>query len=376
MSNRTLALFPVLATSLLVACGGEAPPPVQQPLVQDDLVTLTPAQVQSAGIQSQAVTTGMQRQTVQVPGAVTSPDTSQATVGSLVEGRVERVAVLPGDRVRAGDLLVEIHSHELMDARAALATAEANLVYEEEAAQRAGRLYEAGAISLEELQRRTASLTGAAAEVNRATEMVEHLYPTAGGNASAVAPRDGTIFRTMVSTGQVVLPGTPLVRMGSSAELWVTAFLPEGTATAMEIGDEVEVEFPSLSRTRARASLIQQGQYVDPANRSVESRFRILAPPTGLRPGAFATVEVNSALAFQGVRLQEAAAVRLGGGDAVFLEEGEGRYRMQPVTVTPLEPGVVVVEGIPDGARVVVSGAYFLKSVMETAGAAEGGPEA
>lgn len=371
MPTRIALLVSALAAATLVACGGDAPEPERPAQIAGDVVTLTPAQVEAAGISASVFTTGEQRQMVRVPAVVASPDTSQALVGSLVEGRVERVAVLPGDRVRRGDLLVEIHSHELFDAEAELATAEAALTYEEASAARAMRLHEAGAISLEELQRRTASLSAARAEVARATEMVEHLYPTPSGNASSVAPRDGVVFDIRTRTGAVVLPGTPLVLVGSTADLWVTAYVPEGTATAMEIGDEVEVTFPALPGSSSPARLVQQGQYVDPANRSVDSRFQILDPPPGLRPGAFATVEVSTAANFRGAQLPEAAAVRLGGTDAVFLEEGEGRFRILPVTATPLEPGIVVVEGIPDGARVVVSGAYFLKSVVETAGAGE-----
>ena len=39
----------------------------------------------------------------------------------------------------------------------------------------------------------------------RAREMVEHLHPTAEGNASAVAPVAGTVFSVEVATGEVVL---------------------------------------------------------------------------------------------------------------------------------------------------------------------------
>lgn len=355
----------------LSGCGDAEAPPESSPPSTDGVVRLTEAQVEAAGLRWEAVHPGPLQQTVRVPGSVNPPDTSQATVGSIVEGRVVRVRVLPGDEVRAGQPLIEIHTHELSDAQADLTRAEAELEYESEAAQRAERLHEAGAISLEELQRRRAGLRGAEAEVSRALEMVEHLHPTPAGNTSAVAPQDGTIFAVTARTGQAVVPGTPLLQMGSTDVLWVTAFVPEGTSAHLEAGDVVDVDFQAPVDVTVRARLVRVGRYVDPANRSVEMRFELLDPPAGVRPGSFATVEVTTTAPFTGVELPEAAAVRMAGGDFVFVALGEGAFEARPVTVRPLQTGLVAVEGIDADALVVIDGAYFLKSAAEAGG--EGG---
>lgn len=350
---------------ILFGCGAEEPAPPEAQPEAPGTVRLTPEQAEAAGIVVQAVETLDMRQTVQVPGSVSPPDTARAVVGSIAEGRVARVRVLPGDRVRAGQTLVEIHSHELSDAQAALSAAEGEHEYAREAARRAERLHEAGAISLEELQRRRSSLRSAEAELERATEMVEHLHPTPSGNASIVAPQAGVVFTVDAQPGQVVLPGTPLVHMGSTDVLWVTAFVPEGTSASLEPGDEVTVAFRSPADVSARARLVRVGRHVDPVNRSVEMRFELADPPPGVHPGAFATVDITTTGAFRGMELPEDAAVRMGSRDAVFVEAEAGLFRAVDVTVVPIRPGLVAVEGIPEGARVVVEGAYFLKSTME-----------
>ena len=359
----------LLATSLaLGGCGEDAPPAEAMPAVADGVIRLTEAQVAVAALRWEAVSPGPLRQTVRVPGSVNPPDTAQATVGSIVEGRVVRVRVLPGDRVRAGQALVEIHSHELSDAQAALSQAESELEYQREAAQRAERLHQAGAISLEELQRRRADLRGAEAEEERAIEMVEHLNPTPEGNTSATAPQDGTVFTVTARPGQAVVPGTPLVHLGSTDVLWVTAYVPEGTSANLQAGDVVDVGFQAPAGLTARARLVRVGQYVDPDNRSVEMRFELIDPPTAIRPGAFATVEVTTTSSFTGVELPEAAAVRMGADDVVFVALGDGSFEPRVVTVRPLRSGFVAVEGLEPGAQVVIEGAYFLKSAAESGG--------
>lgn len=360
-----LELVAVTLILVLSGCAGEEPTPEAAPPEAPGTVRLTPEQVGAAGIRVSPMETLDLRQTVQVPGSVAPPDTAQAVVGSIAEGRVVRVRVLPGDEVRAGQTLVEIHTHELSDAQAALSAAQGEFEYAREAGQRAERLHEAGAISLEELQSRRAGLRNAEAELERATEMVEHLHPTPSGNASVVAPHAGVVFTVDAQPGQVVLPGTPMVHLGATDVLWVTAFVPEGTSAALEPGDQVTVSFRSVPDVTARAQLVRVGRYVNPINRSVEMRFELQEPPPGVHPGAFATVDITTTAAFRGMELPEDAAVRIGSRDAVFVEEEPGLFRAQDVMVLPVRPGLVSVQGIPEGARVVVEGAYFLKSTME-----------
>lgn len=368
-AGGTIALF--AGSLIVVACGSDAPPMETAAPDPGGVIQLSEAQVAAADLRWETVAPAALRETVRVPGSVNPPDTAQASVGSIVEGRVVRVRVVPGDRVRAGQSLVEIHSHELSDARAALTRAEAQLEYQQEATERAERLHEAGAISLEELQRRRAESRGAQAEAERAVEMVEHLYPTPEGNTSAVAPQDGTVFEVSARPGQAVVPGTPLLRLGSTDVLWVTAFVPEGTSAYLEPGDVVEVVFQAPAGLTAHARLVRVGGYVDPANRSVEMRFELLDPPAEIRPGAFATVEVTTTASFTGVELPEAAAVRMGTDDVVFVALGDGRFEPHAVTVRSLRPGFVAVEGLEAGLQVVVDGAYFLKSAAEADGEEE-----
>ena len=102
-----------------------------------------------------------------------------------------------------------------------------------------------------------------------------------------------------------------------------------------------------------------------------DERFELADPPAGVHPGSFATVDITTTGAFRGMELPEDAAVRMGSRDAVFVEDEAGLFRPVDVTVVPIRPGLVAVQGIPEGARVVVEGAYFLKSTME-AGEGEG----
>ena len=361
----------LLCAPALGACGGGEEAMTESMDVADGSVRLTEAQVQAAGIVTTSLATQTIAQPIRVPGSVQSPDTAYASVGSIVEGRVLAVHVLPGDVVRRGQALVEIHSHELDTAHRDLTAAEAEVAFHRNALERSQQLLEAGAVSLEEVQRRESDFRGAEAELRRAQEMVEHLNPSARGNVTAIAPRSGTVFKVEARPGQAVLPGSPLVEMGSTSVLWVTAFVPENTSSNLNVGDVVRVAFRSLNEVEVSARLVRTSNFVDPANRSVEMRFELDSIPDGVRPGSFAVVDIATSESFEGVALDEDAAVRIGEEDVVFVQESPGVYRPTPVTTIQLRTGTVAVQGLPAGAEVVTEGAYFLKAALE-AGSGEG----
>lgn len=354
----------------LMACGAEEPAAEVAAPEVPDVVRLSEAQVRVAGIRTEVVEPTMIRRQVEVPGSVHPPDTAHAVIGSIVEGRVTAVHVLPGDVVREGQPLVEIHTHELADAQSELTAARAEFSFRENAFARSEQLYEAGAVSLEEVERRSADLEAAKAHLTRSEEIVEHLVPSPAGHSTAVASRSGTVFAVNARVGQAVLPGSPLAEIGLTDVLWVTAFVPEQTASQLSPCDSVEVHFGVPGAT-AFARLVRAGNYVDPATRSVEMRFELPDPPAGVRPGSFAVVSVNTSEAFEGVELGGDAAVRLGDRDVVFVVEGPGVYRATTVEVAPTREQRVAVRGIPAGAEIVIEGAYFLKAALELASEAE-----
>jgi cobalt-zinc-cadmium efflux system membrane fusion protein len=371
--NRLFLLLRLIAATglfVLVSCGGdEAAVEAVEPS-EPDVVRLSEAQIRAAGIRTEVVEPSTIRRQTEVPASVHPPDPAHAVIGSIVEGRVTAVHVLPGDVVRRGQPLVEIHTHELADAQSELAAARAELEFRANAFSRSEQLYSAGAVPLEEVERRRADLEAARAHLQRTEEIIEHLVPSAEGHSTAVASRDGTVFQVHARVGQAVLSGAPIVEVGVTDVLWVTAFVPEQTASMLAPGDSVEVRFGGQDQA-AWARLIRAGNYVDPTNRSVEMRFELTSIPPGVRPGSFAVVSVTTSDAFEGLELGDDAAVRLGDRDVVFVVEGPGVYRAIDVEAASTRDRHVAVRGVPAGAEIVVEGAYFLKAALELAGEAE-----
>jgi len=359
------------ALLIFAACGPSEPPPAPVETPQG-LVRLTKEQMAVAGVRVEPVTLESVALQIDVPATVASPDTALAAVGSLVEGRVESVAVLPGDEVAEGAPLVFLHSHELTDALRDLAAAEARLSFAEAALQRSDQLLESGAVAREEAERRKAERDALAADVARAREWIDHLNPDDEGHVVMRAPRPGVVFEVLAHPGAGVTPGDPLVTLGRTDVLWVTGWMPEQESLHVGPGDEVAVRFQALPDKDVTAHVVRMGGAVDPIRRAVEVRAELSWVPRGVRPGAFATLLLPSTSADRRAMIPADAVQRLAGGEVVFVEREPGLYQPVSVTSHTLPDGRVTVEGLTEGQRVVVAGAYAVRSEMENASSAEG----
>jgi len=362
--------------ALIVAVGcsprEDAPPP--EGAAPAGAVHLTAEQLAVAGVVVEAITLRDVAREVEVPGTVASPDTALVAVGSLVEGRVESVAVVPGDHVEAGAALVFLHSHELTDALRDLSAAEARLAYADAALGRSGELLSAGAISREEEERRRADRDALVAEVARAREWVEHLDPDPDGHVVVRAPRAGTVFEVTVRAGTAVTPGTPLMSLGRTDVLWVTGWVPEREGVRLAPGDPVLVRFQTLPDAKAHGRVVRMGGAVDVVRRAVEIRVELSSVPPGVLPGAFATLFVRASEPEPAAVLPAEAVQRLSAGEVVFAEQEPGIYRPVPAVTLVLPDGTVGVRGLSEGQRIVVGGAYAVRSALEKQPAEGGEP--
>jgi RND family efflux transporter MFP subunit len=285
--------FPIVLLTIAAlgatACGGEAAPEAEA-AVTADTALLSSESLRIGGFELAAATEEPWRDAWQLAARVTLDPASTQPLGSIVEGRVLEVRVFPGDRVRAGDVLVAVHSHEVMDARQQLVAARAGATSAdsaattaESAAARAERLLAAKAISLGEVERtraaRTAALgarDAARAEYERAVAFLDHLVgsgtPEGTDEHAALlrAPFDGVVTAREVQPGQVVLVGQPLVAVARDAALGVLMRLPEEASAEVAVGAPVRFTVPAFAGRIFDARVTRIAPVVDSMSRAIE----------------------------------------------------------------------------------------------------------
>lgn len=222
-------------------------------------------------------------------------------------GRVERVAVRPGDVVARGAPLAAVAAdglrHELAIARTGSARARAALDVAEIAVRRAEREHrrrldlgellsreavEEAAFELEAATRRHA---GAAADLAAVEAELERL-DDALARSTARAPFAGTVAARHVDPGTVIAAGAPLVRLIGDGQGRVRFAVPPAEAGRLRPGLALRID--AAAAAAGRAELERVAPEIDAASQTVFAEAR-LAAAAALPPGSLVRVSPWSA---------------------------------------------------------------------------------
>ncbi len=388
---RPRRVVSALVFCVFAGCGGDdrpAPPADSTATAKPSNTALLSAEsVRIAGFTTSPVTRTAWRDVWRVPARLTLDAAATEPIGSIVEGRIVRVYAMPGDRVRKGQVLVSIHSHEMMDARAALARAkaqraraDANLRLAQSAAERGERLLALKSLSVAELERMNAARTDgesardeAAAELTRAEEFLDHLLGEGalpdGYDVHWVlirAPIDGLVVAREVQPGNVVLVGAPLLTVSRTTALTLVLQLPDDAAAAAHVGAPVSFAVAAAPGQRFSAVVTRVFPTMDTLTRTVEVQAAVRDGRGVLKPEMFAEAELSGAAA--GLALSvPSEAIQGFEGDTVVITGTAHGDGMQ-LAAMPVRVGrrsltrTEIVSGVDTSQMVVVNGAAVAKA--------------
>ncbi|MFP5397141.1 MAG: efflux RND transporter periplasmic adaptor subunit [Gammaproteobacteria bacterium] len=287
-------------------------------------------------------------------------DDAFSTVGTLrarqavmlrpeVSGRVVTLGFVDGQRVRRGQLLVQLDDRlpaaQLQQAQAQASIARANL-------QRNRELAAQNFVSQSAVDQSQATLEVAEAQVALARAQLERM--------KIVAPFDGVAGIRSVNLGDYVKDGADLVAIEDTSALWVDYRLPERYVTRVRVGQTVEVALDAAPERRLSARIEALDAQVDAEGRSLLVRARMDNAGGTMRSGMFARTRTVFASRSQAIVVPEEALVPLGERQLLFkVVDGPGgkvSQRIDAKVGVRLPGKVEVLEGLREGDLVVVAG--------------------
>lgn len=327
----------------------------------DGRVTLTEAAFANTQIQVEevrAVAEGGVSGALEVPGHVEFDPARVALISPRTTGRIERLTAVEGDRVAAGQPVAYILS-------TAFLTAQNDFVQ----ASRRARLLEAtqdaqGARALQEAARRRLELLGADSGVIGRLVRGEDPYAL----LPVTAPFAGSIIEAHALAGAAVEAGTPIFRLADLSAVNVVADVPERALPAVRRGQQASVRLAAYPDLLLRGRVTRIREELDPSTRTAKAIIQVSNAERALRPGMFASVSLGVPGASAGpatLTVPSSAVVTDGAERYVFVEIGPRSYERREVEVAPAANGrVTIMTGLSAGERVVIRGAFTLKSEL------------
>ncbi len=270
------------------------------------------------------------------------------TVRARAAGQVVAAPRREGERLAAGDTLCRLDD---TGEREQLAAAEARLASAERDAVAARRLFDRGTLPEAQLKKAEAALAQARAAVKRARLAVAWRV--------VKSPIAGMLQKQLAKAGDMLQPGAPCAVVVALDPLEVVAAASELEVSRLRPGMAVRAHF---ANGRALAGTIT---YIAPAGSAVTRTFTIKArlanPDMAMRAGMTARLDIPLP-GRKVARLPLSALVLADDGRlGAHVVRGDDTVAFVPLTIVSERPQAVLAEGLPAGARVIVTGQYFVR---------------
>ena len=327
---------------------------------EEGLVALTPQQIEASGINVVAVGRGGGEET-RLSGRVEPAIGARATVAASISGRVERVIVAPGTRVRAGDPLAVVVSGEAatMRANADAARAEAEaarLVY-----QRDRSLVTQGVVARQDLETsRARSLAADAGARAAAAQAHAAGAPDSGGRVTITSPVQGVVGAVQVAPGGFVSAGDIIANVSDPSKTELVFSAPPALAAQIAPGARVEVIAPS-----GNFAAIVLGVAADVREQGGMAIIRA-RPESGPLPPAGSAVAgvIVSGEGSDSLTVPVDAVQNVDGRSVVFVA-GDTGFRALPVLAGRRAGGhIEILDGLSGDERIAGKNAFLLKAEL------------
>lgn len=256
-----------------------------------------------------------------------------ASIEAKVTGRIGKMLVAPGQRVRLGDALVQLDAQEI---RAKHDQAKAVLEQSEKDLARYTQLLANKVTSQSEFDKIQSANRVAKAAL---AEAQTHL-----GYLTATAPFDGIITRKLADVGDLAAPGKPLLEMEDPAVLRFEADVPEAIIDCVRLKETLPVR---VGTTELNGIVAEIAPTADAQSRTFLVKLD-LPDSLNLRTGLFGRVAVPVSQS-RVLRVPAPAVIQRGQMELAFVVvEGHARLRLVK-TGKRFANEVEIVSGLSDG---------------------------
>ena len=353
-------------------------------------VKIEPDDQPKAGITVGSVEVRTMAQLLTVAGQVAMDEQHTSHVGTIADGRITAVYVLPGTAVRKGTVLAQLHSHmvhetvgALVQAYAAVDRQKSATAFAQQAADRYTHLYSIQAASLEEKQhaeqmvsQSKQDLIDAQANVRMEREHLSELLQVAPESLTPNnlydrelipirSPIDGVVVSRSVTVGQVVDTGFEAFAISNLSTVWVIAAVNEKDLGLVHNGARADVITQAYADTAFPARVASVGDTLDAQTRTIPVRITVENPGTKLRPGMFASAHISGPKTRTAMFVPENALQDVNGNQVVFTTQDGSTFKAQIVKLgTRSEGKAEVIQGLKPGDHLVIDGAFMVKGEL------------
>jgi RND family efflux transporter MFP subunit len=288
----------------------------------------------------------------------------ESRLGFRVGGKIVSRKVDVGSAVKHGQVLMELDPQDLKlsqaQALAALRAAETSRDLAAAELKRYQELRDKNFVSQAILDAKLSAAKSAQAQVDSA-QAAYRGQSNQAGYAQLVSDIDGVVTAVDAEVGQVVSPGTPVVRVAKSDEKEIVFGVPEDKVDTLRKTEDVQVRLWADPAKSVQGKIREISPVADPFTRTYAFKVTIPTSLSEAKLGMTAVVAFASKTPAPQIKVPLTALFHERNATSVWVVEN-GAVKLVPVTVNGVQGNELVLgSGVKPGQTIVTAGVNLLK---------------
>lgn len=275
----------------------------------------------------------------------------RVVIRSEAEGRVEKVYLDEGQKVKTGDVLVNISTERLS---LSLKLAEANSKLSESEFQTEKLLFDRSVS--------TASKVDSFRTKRDVDKISLEIAKLDFDKSQVKSPISGVIKKKIVGVGAYVNRGQNLFEIMDISQVLVLINIPEKEMRFVTPGKDVKVRIDAIPGTVFNGSVSTLGLEADLKNRSFPAEILLDNSNRQLLPGMMARAEMLTHAEPNEIIIPRYAVLERETNRIVFIEKNGIAIERPVILGTIIKDEVQVLSGLQSGDKLILSGHHFLTS--------------
>lgn len=321
-------------------------------------IRIDPVTIQNMGVRLGTVKRKTLVKYIRTVGNVTYDETKIYTVNTKFSGWIEQMHVnFEGEQVRKGQPLFDIYSPELVTAQEEFLLAYRQFKNVEGSDY--GRIRESSRRLLEASHKRLKYWDLTYKQILQ----LERSGKIQRG-VTVYSPASGVVTKKNAFAGHYVKAGENQFEIADLKSVWVDVDVYEYEVPWVRTGMPAEMELAYVPGERFKGRVLFIYPYLESKTRTARLRLAFPNPGLKLKPGMYATIYLNSAIAKDTLVIPQEAVIDSGVRKLVFVAKGQGRFEPREVKigVEGNDNEYQVLAGLKQGEQIVLSAQFMLDS--------------
>jgi len=379
---KKYGLLIIILPIILIGCAEnkEAEKEEHKESEHSQLVKLSAKSIKDIDLKTETVSLKPFTGFITIPAKVLANQDNEAQVGSLVQGRVFSVHVKVGDYVKQGQILMYVEGLEIGEIKASYLKAKASLDYAKADYLRHKALFDQNIGSKQSFYEAESEYEKASAEFNAEDKKIHSiglsdddvLIGSTGlseahtsGTLPVKSPITGVVVERNVVIGQLVDGTTNAFKIINSSNIWVDGQIYEKDINKIMEKSEAQFTTSAFLDEKYEGRVTYIGQTIDERTRTITIRAEFANRNGKMKPQMFGELNIPAGKNSKAILIPSESIIKIDNADYVFVQKDDSTFEKRAVSIGASQKDLLEIKvGLKENERVVVKGAFYLKSEL------------